>query len=140
VSLKEKLLAARNAFRREPATAPGLAELLGCGELWIREMSASERGTLEESRWQSTEDGDIVRRRLDMSADRERLLVRTLCDADGKRIFEDGDALALGQCLPGRLADDLYTQASVLNGLNRKQEDEDLEKNSTPTTSISATS
>lgn len=49
---------------------------------------------------------------------RARLLVRSLCDEGGKRLFDDDDADALGE-LPASILDPLFAVAQKLSGIGK---------------------
>lgn len=132
MSLREKLLATRTRFKVRPVQLrPELAALVDGEQLFIREMSAGDLGTFEAGRFQEVDDGGKRRAKLDMTEDRQRLVARCLCDADGKRQFADDDLPALA-LVNGPLLDQIYVQAVELNRLNDKDRDKELEKNSTP--------
>jgi hypothetical protein len=50
---------------------------------------------------------------------RARLLVRCICDADGKRLFADGDVEQVAG-LPARVIDPLFEVAQRLSGMGAK--------------------
>jgi len=50
---------------------------------------------------------------------RAKLLVRALCDAEGKRVFGDNEEHALG-ALPASILDEMFTVAQRLSGLGEK--------------------
>lgn len=91
---------------------------------WLRRMTGAERDAFEEETY-IIRDGksQIVRQNL-----RARLLVRTLVDPEGNRIFQDGEAPLLGNKAAAVLVR-LYDIAQQLNGLTKADVDE-LEKNS----------
>lgn len=69
---------------------------------------------------------------------RAKLLVRTLVDDSGRRLFEDKDAAALGK-KSGRIIDQLYDVAARLSGLSEEEQDE-MEGNSEAAESAASTS
>lgn len=69
----------------------------------------------------------------DLSNSRSKLLVRCICDAKGKRLFNDSQIEALGK-KNGIVLDRLYAKAREINKLDRVQI-EDLKKNSDSTES-----
>jgi hypothetical protein len=86
------------------------------GSIWIRGMSGVERDSFD----------------LAMAADRKankvaniraQLLVRTLCDDHGKRLFDDAAATALGN-KAGAVLDRLYDIAAALSGVGVQAEKE----------------
>lgn len=58
-----------------------------------------------------------------------RLLVRCICDEEGKRLLTDADAAAFGANHPGDVLDLLDTECATLNRLT-KESREELRKNS----------
>ena len=58
---------------------------------------------------------------------RERLLVITVCDEDGKLIFSQEDIALLGEQSP-RTVDVLYTAASELNAMADRKKVDEVEK------------
>lgn len=82
-------------------------------DVHCRVMSGSERDSYEASRHRRV--GDEYE--LDLSNTRAKLLVRTLCDDKGVRIFQDGDAEELGKA-DSRELDAAYEFASKMNGLD----------------------
>ena len=88
--------------------------------LCVKVMSGTERDSFEAS---------VIGDDHKVKADnlRAKLLVRCLCDEEGKRLFDDADATALG----GKSAivlDRLFTIAQRVNALD-KRDIEELEKN-----------
>ena len=131
MDLKQALFATRTKFRRQKVELSAeLTALVDGAEFHVREMTAAERGVVEMARHKQTKDakGKVVDVSYDLTADRERVVVRCLCDEKGNRVLEDDDAAAVSQ-LPSDLIDALYTAAKKVNGLDRDR-DEELEKNS----------
>lgn len=80
------------------------------GSVFVRSMTGSERDAWEQSIIAGAE------RNLDNI--RARLVVLTAVDAEGRRIFENDDADALGK-KSAKALDRLFAAASRLNGLGR---------------------
>ena len=94
----------------------------------VPEMSVGERDEYEtavtDSR-QGTPDGNGVR---PSAVVRAALLVRTLCDADGVRLFTSDQTEALAETLGARVGARLFEVACRLNGIGALDVEE-LEKN-----------
>lgn len=88
----------------------------------IRGMTAGERDDFEAS-WFT----DDAKPKRNLANVRARLAVRCMLDDEGKRIFSDQDAEALGR-KSGRAMDRVYAVASRLSGLGAKDAEE-LAKN-----------
>jgi len=115
---KEQLL----AFEGQAPKAVDVPEL--GGQVFLRVMTGTERDQFEsESVKQNGKNVEINRANF-----RARLLVKTLSNEQGVRLFADSDATALGQ-KPANLLDRLATEASSFNGMSAKDV-EDLAKNS----------
>jgi hypothetical protein len=94
---------------------------------FIRMMSAAESDAYEESRVTITyDDAGKVKGQRNVANIRARLLVRTLCDAQGKRHFADDYADTLGRLLPRDRADKLFDQASRVNGLDQREPEKNV--------------
>ena len=91
----------------------------GCNVV-VRTMSGAERDSWEVSVVSS--DRQVNRQNI-----RAKLLVRTLYDDAGARVFTDDDADQLGE-KSGDVLERLYDVAAKLNGIRKKDIDE-LEKN-----------
>ncbi len=134
MGLKDRILAAKAKRQREPAGAEACAALeVEPGTLFLAQLSARERGIHKESRFVTTFDAKgRATSRMNLNNIEARLLVLTLVDADGTRVFQDGDADALGE-LPEPILTPLYEQAARLNGLAAdKEDDPDALKNGLP--------
>ena len=82
------------------------------GELFVRSMTGHER-----AEWSRKCEGCYVQGVLvDWSSLQTRLLISTVCDAEGKLLFEDKDAPVLAQRNAAVLSR-VFTAASKLNGL-----------------------
>lgn len=116
--------AAKKRFAREPADLP--EDWDGREQIFVRKLSAAERDGYEasNSKFTSGPRGGLTRE-ANLVGVRARLIVRCLCDGEGKRIYSDADAAQLGDDLPGDVADALYEQCAALNGIG-----EDAKKNS----------
>lgn len=113
-TLKGYILAGKAKLRREPAApAPELGELPAGRALYIRELTSLERDAFESSRATTERVGDKTVVRPQNANLRARLLVLALCDDEGKRLFDDKEAPALGQ-LPGVVTDRWFEQAQRL--------------------------
>lgn len=89
------------------------------GHIYIRAMSGVERDSWEKSLMV----GRGKRRDIDTTNVRARLVARTACDESGKRIFDDGDAVALGGLRVDALTK-LFAVAQRLSGVS----DDDVEE------------
>lgn len=123
MELKAVILAAEDLPRR----AVEVPEW-GC-TVWVRGQRADERDAFESENFVGPE-GEFNRRNL-----RARLLVRTLVDEQGQRLFSDAEAVELGG-KSGAVLDRLYAVALELSGMRKKDVDE-LEKNSASTPAAS---
>lgn len=88
------------------------------GDVYVRMLTGTERDAFEVS---CQEDA------LGLANLRARFVVLTACDADGKRVFEDGDATTLGQTAAATL-DLVFTAGQQINGM-RAEDIEDLAGN-----------
>jgi hypothetical protein len=118
VSLRDDILAADD-LPREPLVVP---EWSG-KTVFIRTLSGTERDAFEASNVkQKGRTAEFSRANL-----RARLAVLVVCDSEGKRIFGDDDASALGR-KSGAALDRIFDVANRLNRLS-EQAAEDAEKN-----------
>lgn len=99
----------------EPVNVPGWEGL------YVHEMSGTDRDDYEAAQSQANKSGRGLRNF------RARLLVRSIVDADGKRVFTDEDAESLGK-LPSSEIIAIFDHAAELNGLAKETEESD-EKN-----------
>ena len=115
MSLKEKIIEAaqRQRGRTVAVTAWGIAAT-------IRVMSGTERDQWEAELYKSG--------KMDKEKFRARLLVRTIADEAGQRVFTEADLATLSDMDSVEL-DRLYTIASKTNGLSKEDVDA-LTKNS----------
>jgi hypothetical protein len=115
MSLKDQILAAAiaNKNKLEPTLAWGVA----CN---IRVMTGTERDQFE---GQVYNDGKMVKEQF-----RAKLVVKTLSDDQGDRVFTEDDIVQLSE-MDSRELDRLYTLAAKVNGLTKQDVDE-LTKNS----------
>lgn len=95
------------------------------GTVRIRALTGTERDGFEESVLRRSPDGSFEAVMADMRA---KLLVRTLVDEDGKRLFSAKEVAQLGS-KSAQVLDRLFEIASRLSGISRKDVDE-LAKNS----------
>lgn len=107
------------AYRIETLTHPVTG-----ATVYVRSMTSDERDEWEAGQYQLN-GANIVANRKQVRA---RLILRCLCDADGKRVFGDNDLSMIGG-LDARLTDPLYEAAYKINRLS-KADVEELEKNS----------
>ncbi len=91
----------------------------GLGEVGLRVMTGTEREAWES---QCFKDG-----KTDLEHFRAKLLAKTLCDADGVRLFSDDDIATVSE-LDAPVLIALYGHASTLNALTTEDVDE-LTKN-----------
>lgn len=114
---REQILQA-DGHRRECVPVPEWG-----GDVYVRTMTGRERDRWESDALPEERDG-----KPNLDNIRARLLVLTLCDETGKRLFAAEDAAALGE-QPADVLDRLYDAARKLNRLTTDSEKE-LEKNS----------
>ena len=82
---KDQILAAASGFRREEVEVPEWG-----GSVWVREMAAAER-----DQWEGTM---VSRQGAERFKNLRALVVcLTVCDADGKRLFTDGEIEQVGR-------------------------------------------
>ena len=101
--LRARLLE-RNGHQPQPVKTEGF------GGLYLRTLTAGELESFERVIGDSK-----------AAMVRARLLQMTVCDQDGKRLFEPADLPKLDG-IPGDVARDLYDEALRVNGLHRDQE------------------
>ncbi len=94
------------------------------GKVKVKMMTGTERDSFEQS-IMKTDGKDIVR---DMANMRAKLLVRTICDDAGKRIFTDKDIDLIGGKAAASL-EKVFEAAQRLNKLSNA-DTENMEKNS----------
>lgn len=111
LTIRQKILQAQDK-PTYPVSVPEWCE----DDLYIRTLSAADRDEWETKL--DKEPGNF----------RARLVVMALVDADGNRVFEDEDAVALGT-KSSAVVSRLFNKASKVNGLLRSDV-EDYEKNS----------
>lgn len=114
---REEILAAQDRTTATMRKVP--TEGWGDGFVWVRMLSGKERDKYE--------DGIRVDGKADLTNCRARFAVLVVCDAQGKRLFTDEDADALGEhcCLH---LDRIFEIGGSLNGLY-KRDLEELIKN-----------
>lgn len=122
MSLRDQILAAQDS-NKEAVSVPEWGLENG---LFIKTLSAKDRDGWETSLVSIDPNGKA--RRVNMANMRARLVVRCLVDADGKRVFGDDDAEALGEKSAAVVAR-LFDTAQRVNALS-KEEVKALEKNS----------
>lgn len=102
-------------------------ELPGGKAAFVRTMTAGELDAFEASNHVAGPDGKF---RVRLDGTRGRLGCRTICDEQGKRLFGDDDAAAVGG-LNHMVLDPLLDAARRLNGIGQKAQ-EDARGNSSP--------
>jgi hypothetical protein len=118
VAMRDEIFAAhRQAFEPFPA--------FGQDDTTLRVMSGAERDAYEGGRIEVKGRDSF---RLNHNNLRARFVVLVLGDRDGKRVFADEDAPAVGR-LDGRELDRIFDAGMKLNRMDRAG-DEDLRKNS----------
>lgn len=93
------------------------------GHVFVRTMSAGERDNYEAEIYDLSKGGKANDAKSMMANARARLLVRTLVDEEGNRLFEDSDMEALG-AKSGLVVDKVFTVARKVNGLSEADVDE----------------
>lgn len=99
----------------------------GC-DVFIKGLTGAERDSYEQSMFTVSENGKKVDVKMNRGNLRAKLLVKTICDEAGNRIFTDSDVDALGSKSASAL-ERLFPVAQKLSGLSDKDV-EDIEKNS----------
>jgi len=102
---REQFLAAAGCPKVHPVTVPGM------GEVFLRAMSGTERDAYEQSMFGEDKPNLI--------GARARLLVRCLCDKQGKRWFGDEQEHEVGN-LDSTALEPLFVEAQRLNKLTAK--------------------
>ena len=80
----------------------------------VKEMNAKDAGEYESSLYKQV--GSTIQY-VTKNA-KEKLVIRTLCDVEGKKIFEINDIEQVGT-LPASVVDKVFQFASKLNGLEK---------------------
>jgi hypothetical protein len=124
MSLLDKAALLAAAAQKLPIEKVDVPEL--GGHVFIRGMSGTERDGWETS----LVTGRGKNQRINTENVRAKLLVRVLCDEHGTRLFDNGDAVALGGLRVDVLTS-LYEVAQRLSGVSDKDVDE-LGKASAP--------
>lgn len=109
---RESLLLALKALPSEDVTVSG-------GAVRVRGLSAKERDEYEASCWQ----GRGEKRDLNFKNLRAKLIVRSVVNEDGTRMFSDADVDLVGD-LNAKDADALFSAAQRLSGLTKADVDE----------------
>ena len=104
---KTGILSLASRLRVEPVTIDGVAE-----PIFIRTLTGRERDGFEQSCF--TQKGKD--RVLSTENIRAKLLVRSICDEKGVRLFQDNEAEQLGG-IPADILDILFTKAQKMSGL-----------------------
>ena len=82
------------------------------GTIYLRGLRGIERDAFETSMW----DGEGKDKKQNLANLRARLLVRSISDENGVRVFGDDDAAELG-LRSGKVLDRLYDIAAALSGI-----------------------
>lgn len=90
------------------------------GEVYVRCLTAAERDDWEASVVSVEKNGKA---KTDMKNLRAKLVARTVCDEEGKRIFSDSQVDALGKKSAAAL-DRLYAVAARLSKITKGDEEE----------------
>ena len=107
--IRESFLALKNNLKIEAVTVEGMAE-----PIHVRTLNGRERDAFENSCFK----GKGKNRELSTENIRAKLLVRSICNADGTRIFGEHETELLGE-LPANVLDKLFTIAQTLSGLGQ---------------------
>ena len=94
------------------------------GDVWIKSLSGKERDAFESSMFK----GKGKNRKENFANLRARLLVWTLVDEQGNRLFDDSDATALGE-KNAKALDRCFAKARELSGMS-EEDVEEMTKNS----------
>lgn len=116
---KEELLAAKVARESVPVKVNGKT-----GTVWVRGMTGTERDS-----WEQT----VFAKRKGAKDEvypyyRASLIVRSVCDDKGARLFSDEDIVRVSE-MPADILDDIYDVAARLSGISQEEVDR-IEKNS----------
>lgn len=111
---RDALLALKGRIRIEKVDVPGLD-----APIYVKGMTGRERDSFESSCFaQQGKTREFTAENL-----RAKLLARTVCDADGKRLFTDFDVQTIGE-LPAEVVDVLFSKAQELSGIGSKDMEE----------------
>lgn len=110
---RDLILSLKGRLKIEPVTISGLQN-----PIFVKTLNGRERDAFENSCFR----GKGKSRELSTENIRAKLLVRSICDEAGSRVFGDHETELLGD-LPADVLDVLFTRAQVLSGL--AQEDVD---------------
>jgi|SRR5690625_1355246 len=102
------------------------------GAVYVRGLTAAERDKFEASLFETKGKGPNARQVFKGEDVRAKLAALTMVDAEGNRIFNDGDVKALAKKSAQALSR-VYDVASRLSGMT-KEDQEELEGNSDETT------
>lgn len=144
--MKEKVLTKDSIFKAEDITKEWIDIPEWKGGLYIKVLSGGERDAFEEGMFKSNDMGNFTRNLENMRA---RLIAFAAVDVNNKPIFDStlkydvqgklyGDIAELGK-KSSIVLDRMYTVAQRLNKL-RKEDIDDLTKNSLPDQSEDSTS
>lgn len=106
---REAILNQKISIKVEPIDVPEWG-----GICYLRAMTGVERDAYEAEQAECQKEGTIL------VNFRAKLLVKVMCDEQGNRLFQDGDADSLGQ-QSGALICRLFKVAARVNGLDMDQ-------------------
>ena len=89
------------------------------GNVWVRLLSGAEVAMYRASLWRTDRSGN---KDLDLRRAEASLCVLCLCDDQGERVFEDGEADDFNT-LPNRAIAQIYSKCQELNGLTKEDID-----------------
>ena len=107
---KDFILSLATSIPVEAVSIPGVAEPIS-----VRGLTAGERDAFETACFV----GKGASKEMNFVNLRARLLVRSICSPDGKRLFADGDVEQIA-ALPARVIDPLFEVAQRLSGMGSK--------------------
>jgi len=104
---KATILGLTSRLKIEPVAIDGLSEPLFLRTLTGRERDAFENGCFTQRGKDRVLTTDNIR---------AKLLVRSICNEQGERLFADNEAEALGN-IPADILDTLFAKAQAMSGL-----------------------
>lgn len=114
MNLKDQFLALQNKLKIESVKVDGMTD-----PVYVRTLTGRERDAFEASCFQQKGKDRV----LNTENLRAKLLVRSICDASGERLFTDADVVLLGN-MPSDVLDTLFAKAQELSGLGAKDVEE----------------
>ena len=118
---KDAILAAKD-YKMEKVSCPEWG-----GDVYVRSLSGEEKTAFQNSLFEEGEDGTPVRKEGYMKALATGMLVRSICDKDGNRLFEDQDVDALFK-KSAKVLDRIQTVCDDLNGVGQKAVEKAVKK------------